>query len=147
MEWEGFDALEPVENAATEESPGTDKTQTKPEEEPAQAEEFEPEVERKQRRQRPSPPELSESSDDESGDEYVDEDHRRKDIAGSGHMRKVRHHAWPSPDHDVLTLHCLESVQTTGASPQLPHPTLKRMMRRKRLSPRVRMRAAQTSRR
>ncbi len=96
VEWEGFDALEPIENAATEESPGTVKTQTKPEEKPAQAEEFgEPEVEWKQRRQRPSPPELSESSDDGSGDEYVDEEDRRKDAAGSGHMRKVRHHAWP----------------------------------------------------
>ena len=89
MEWEGSDALEPIVDVTTEEPPEADKTQT---EKPAKAEEVEePEAEWKQRPQRPSPAELSESSDDESGDEYVDEGNRREDVAGSRHQRKVRH--------------------------------------------------------
>lgn len=88
MEWEGSDALEPIVDVTTEEPPEADKTQT---EKPAKAEEVE-ESEAEQK-QRPSPAELSESSDDESGDEYVDEGNRREDVAGSRHQRKVRHGA------------------------------------------------------
>jgi hypothetical protein len=91
VEWEGLDALEPIVDVTTEEPPEADKTQT---EEPAKADELEEsEAEWKQRPQRPSPAELSESSDDESGDEYVDEGNRREDVAGSRHQRKVRHRA------------------------------------------------------
>lgn len=97
MEWEGFEALEPIENVTTEEPSGTVKTQTTPEEKPTQAEEVEePRAEWKQRRQRLSPAELSESSDDGSGDEYVEEGDRREDAAGSGHKRKVRHREPPT---------------------------------------------------
>jgi len=92
VEWEGFEALEPIENVTTEEPSGTVKTQTKPEEEPAQAGEVEG-PEWKQRRQRLSPAELSESSGDGSGDEYVEEGDRREDAAGNGHRRKVCHRA------------------------------------------------------
>ena len=84
VEWEGLDALEPIEdatNVTTEESSEAVKTQTKDAEKPAK-EVVESEAERQQR---PSPAELSESSDDGSGDEYVEE--------GSPHQRKVRHRA------------------------------------------------------
>ncbi|KAH9986086.1 transcription factor S-II, central domain-containing protein [Russula compacta] len=88
MEWEGFDALEPIENVATEDPSGIVKTQTKRAEKlaaKAQEQLEESETEWKQRPQhRPSPPELSESSDDESGDEYVDEGDRREDAAAAG---------------------------------------------------------------
>ena len=94
MEWEGFEALEPIENVTTEEPPGTVKTQTTPEEESTQAGEVEePKAEWKQQRQQLSPAELSESSDEGSGDEYVEEGLRREDAAGGGHKRKVRHRA------------------------------------------------------
>jgi hypothetical protein len=86
VEWEGPDALEPIENVPTEEP--SLKTQTEPEEKPVTAEELESEAEPKQPPQRPSPAELSESSDDGSGDEYVDE--------GDSHKRKVRHRAPPT---------------------------------------------------
>jgi len=97
VEWEGFEALEPIENVTTEEPSGTVKTQTTPEEKPTQAGEVEePRPEWKQRRQRLSPAELSESSEDGSGDEYVEEGDRRQDPAGSGHKRKVRHREPPT---------------------------------------------------
>jgi hypothetical protein len=98
VEWEGFEALEPIENVPTEEPSGTVKTQTTPDENPTQAEEVEePRAEWKQRRQRLSPAELSESSDDGSGDEYVEQGDRREDAAGSGHKRKVRHREPSAP--------------------------------------------------
>jgi len=93
VEWEGPDALEPIENVPTEEPSGIVKTETEPEEKPVTAEELESEAESKQRPQRPSPAELSESSDDGSGDEYIDEGDRRED---AGHKRKVRHRAPPT---------------------------------------------------
>jgi hypothetical protein len=93
VEWEGPEALEPIENIPTEEPSEIVKTQTKPEEEPVKAEELESEAESKQRPQRPLPAELSESSDDGSGDEYIDEGDRRED---AGHKRKVRHRAPPT---------------------------------------------------
>jgi hypothetical protein len=89
VEWEGPDALEPVEveDVASEEPSGAVKTPTKSTEELVQAEEFEePKTEPKQRQRRLSPAELSESSDDGSGDEYVDEGDYRE-----GGKRKVRH--------------------------------------------------------
>lgn len=98
VEWEGFDALEPIENVATEDPSVTVKTHTKRAEKlagKAQEQLEESESERKPRPQhRPSPPELSESSDDESGDEYVDEGDRREDAGAAGgntHKRMVRH--------------------------------------------------------
>jgi hypothetical protein len=90
VEWEGLDALEPIEDATndttTEEPPEAANTQTNDAEEPAKAEEAE-------RQQRPSPAELSESSDDGSGDEYVEEGNPREDVGGNRHQRKVRHRA------------------------------------------------------
>lgn len=93
VEWEGSDALEPIEEAATQEPPATTtedvKTQTTPPEKPARAEESEEsETEWKQRQERPSPAEASESSDDGSGDEYVD---RGEEASGTQLKRKVRH--------------------------------------------------------
>lgn len=83
VEWEGLDALEPIEdatNAATEEPSEASNTQTKNAEKPPK-----PEVQPKaERQQRTSPAELSESSDDGSGDEYVE------DAGGNRHQR-VRH--------------------------------------------------------
>jgi len=100
VEWEGLDALEPIEdatNATTEEPFEAANTQTKDAEKLAKAEvESEPE-----RQQRPSPAELSESSDEESGDEYVE------DVGGNRHKRKVRHRATlcaePQPAHGSLS--------------------------------------------
>jgi hypothetical protein len=92
VEWEGFDALEPIEVVTTEEQSQADETQTKGAENLTKAEELEESEAWKQRPQRRSPAELSESSDDESGDEYVDEGNRREDVAGR-HQRKVRHRA------------------------------------------------------
>jgi hypothetical protein len=92
VEWEGLDALEPVEDAtnATIEDPSeAANTQAKDAEKPAKAE-VESEAERQQR---PSPAELSESSDDGSGDEYVEEANPREDAGGSRHQRKVRYRA------------------------------------------------------
>jgi hypothetical protein len=86
VEWEGLDALEPVEdatNATTEEPSEAANTQTQDAEKPAEAEV----VSEGERLQRPSPAELSESSDDGSGDEYVE------DAGGNRHQRKVRHRA------------------------------------------------------
>ena len=85
VEWEGLDALEPIEdatNATIEEPSEAVNTQTKDAEKPAKTE-VESEAERQQR---PSPAELSESSDDGSGDEYVE------DAGGNRHQR-VRHSA------------------------------------------------------
>jgi hypothetical protein len=85
VKWEGPDALEPIEdatNATTEEPSEAANTQTKDAEKPAKTE-VESEAERQQR---PSPAELSESSDDGSGDEYVE------DAGGNRHQR-VRHSA------------------------------------------------------
>ncbi|KAI0269042.1 hypothetical protein BGY98DRAFT_1016187, partial [Russula aff. rugulosa BPL654] len=85
MEWEGLDALEPIEdatNATIEEPSEAANTQTKDAEKPAKTD-VESEAERQQR---PSPAELSESSDDGSGDEYVE------DAGGNRHQR-VRHSA------------------------------------------------------
>jgi hypothetical protein len=90
VEWEGFDALEPIEVVTTGEPSQVDETQTKGAESLTKAEELEETESWKQRQQRRSPAELSESSDDESGDEYVDEGNRREDVAGR-HQRKVRH--------------------------------------------------------
>jgi hypothetical protein len=90
VEWEGLDALEPIEdttNATTEEPSEAPNTQTKDTDKPAKAE-VESEAERQQR---PSPAELSESSDDESGDEYVEKGNLREDAGGNRHQRKVRH--------------------------------------------------------
>jgi hypothetical protein len=91
VEWEGPDALEPIEKAATQEPETTTediKTQTKQTEKPAQAEESEEsETEWKKRQQRPSPAEVSESSDDESGDEYVD---HGEEASRTRLQRKVR---------------------------------------------------------
>ena len=92
MEWEGLDALEPIEdatNGTTEEPSEAANTQTKDAEKPTKSE-VESEAERQQR---PSPAELSESSDDESGDEYVEEGNPREDAGGNRHQRKVRHRA------------------------------------------------------
>jgi hypothetical protein len=80
VEWEGLDALEPIEdatNATTEEPSEAANTQTKDAEQPSKAE-VESDAERQQR---PSPAELSESSDDGSGDEYVE------DAGGNRHQR------------------------------------------------------------
>ncbi|KAH9967592.1 hypothetical protein BC827DRAFT_605522 [Russula dissimulans] len=87
MEWEGPDALEPIEDPAIKEPTATAKTQTTTrEDEPEQAEEVEgPET---KRQQGSSPAQLSESSDDGSGDEYIDQDDRREEVSGSGHSRK-----------------------------------------------------------
>jgi hypothetical protein len=93
VEWEGPDALELIETVPAEEPSGIVKTQAEPEDKPVTAEELESEAESKQRPQRPSPADLSESSDDGSGDEYVDEGDRRED---AGHKRKVRHRAPPT---------------------------------------------------
>jgi hypothetical protein len=76
-EWEGSDALEPIEKAATQETPATTTEDTKMQtgrvEKPTQAEESEEsETEWKKRQQRPSPAEVSESSDTGSGNEYVE---------------------------------------------------------------------------
>ena len=110
VEWEGFEALEPIENVTAEEPSGTVKTQTTPEEEPIQAGEAEElRAESQQQRQRLSPAELSESSDDGSGDEYVEEGLRREDAAEGGHKRKVRHHA-PSTARTQRS-HCTPSVK------------------------------------
>lgn len=92
MEWEGPDALEPIEDVTTEEPSEADKTQTKLAETAKPEELEESETEWKQRQPRPLPAELSESSDDGSGDEYVDERNRREDLTGR-HQRKVRHYA------------------------------------------------------
>src|SRR5258708_2169764 len=91
VEWEGSDALEPVEDATTEEPSEAAKTQTEDAEKPAKAEVEESEAEGKQQQQRPSPAELSESSDDGSGDEYVEEGNPREDAGGNRHQRRVRH--------------------------------------------------------
>ena len=85
VEWEGLDALEPIEdttNATTEEPPEAANTQTNDAEKLAKAE-VESEAERPPR---PSPADLSESSDDGSGDEYVEG-------AGGNRHQRVRHHA------------------------------------------------------
>jgi len=87
VEWEGLDALEPIEDAATEEPTEAASMQTKDAEKSAKME-VESEAERQHR---PSPAELSESSDDESGDEYVEEGNPRSDAGGNRHQRKVRH--------------------------------------------------------
>ena len=92
VEWEGLDALEPIEdttNPTTEETSEAANTQTKVAEKPTKVE-VESEAERQQR---PSPAELSESSDDGSGDEYVEEGNPREDAGGNKHQRKVRHRA------------------------------------------------------
>jgi hypothetical protein len=96
VEWEGSDALEPVEDVTTEGPSEAAKTQAEDAEKPAKAEVEESEAERKQQQQRPSPAELSESSDDGSGDEYVEEGNPRnprEDAGGNRHQRRVRHHA------------------------------------------------------
>jgi uncharacterized Zn finger protein len=77
VEWEGSDMLELTEEAATQETPATTTEDTKMQmgraEKPAQPEESEEsETEWKKRQQRPSPAEVSESSDTGSGDEYVE---------------------------------------------------------------------------
>ncbi|KAI0306149.1 hypothetical protein B0F90DRAFT_1910520 [Multifurca ochricompacta] len=100
MEWEGSEALEPIEDASTDEelttkgpttateAIGKGKTQPNRAEKPAQAEESEPETEWKRRqKRRPSPAEVSESSDNESGDEYVDEGDGGG-AAGTKHKRR-----------------------------------------------------------
>lgn len=87
MEWEGLDALEPIEdatNVTTEERTEAANTQTKDPEKVPKAE-VESEGERQQR---PEPAELSESSDDGSGDEYVEEGNPREDAGGNRHQRK-----------------------------------------------------------
>jgi uncharacterized Zn finger protein len=94
VEWEGSDALEPIEEVATQETPATTtedtKTQTARAEKPAQAEESEEsETEWKKRQQRPSPAEASESSDTGSGDEYVE---HGGEASGIRPKRKVRSH-------------------------------------------------------
>jgi uncharacterized Zn finger protein len=76
-DWEGSDALELMEEASTQETPATTtedtKMQTGQAEKPAQPEESEEsETEWKKRQQRPSPAEVSESSDTGSSDEYVE---------------------------------------------------------------------------
>ena len=113
VEWEGLDALEPIEDVTTEEPSQPDKAQTNSAENPAKAEELEEsETERKLRPQRLSPAELSESSDDESGDEYVDEGNRREEVAGR-HQRKVRH---STPLRaEALRTHCSPSPQRTNS--------------------------------
>ena len=107
MEWEGPDALEPIEDPASQEPTATAETQTTTrEDEPKQAEDVEgPET---KRQQRSSPAELSESSDDESGDEYVDVADRREDASGSGPKRKVRHRSLLPRRCHVLTTHSTE---------------------------------------
>lgn len=92
MEWEGLDALEPIEgatNATTEEPSEAANTQAEDAEKIVKAE-VGSEAERQQR---PTPAELSESSDDGSGDEYVEEGNPREDAGGNRHQRKVRHRA------------------------------------------------------
>jgi hypothetical protein len=89
VEWEGSDALEPIEEATSQEPLATAtediRTQTERAEKPAQAEESEEsETELKKR---PQPAEVSESSDDESGDEYVD---HAEEESGIRLRRKVR---------------------------------------------------------
>ena len=93
VEWEGLDALEPIQDATTEEPSEAAKTETKDTEKPATAEVESSEVEGKQQQQQqlPSPAELSESSDDGSGDEYVEQGNPREDTGGNRHQRKVRH--------------------------------------------------------
>ena len=113
VEWEGFDALEPIEDVTTEEPSQADKTQTNSAENPVKAEELEEsETDWKQRQQRPSLAELSESSDDESGDEYVDEGNRREEVAGR-HQRKVRHSA--PLRAEALRTDCSLSPQRTNS--------------------------------
>jgi hypothetical protein len=83
VEWEGLDALEPIEdatNAITEGPSEAANTQTKDAEKPPNTE-VESEADRQQR---PLPAELSESSDDGSGDEYVE------DAGGNRHQRVRR---------------------------------------------------------
>jgi len=92
VEWEGLDALEPIEgatNATTEEPSEAANTQAEDAEKLVKAE-VGSEAERQQR---PTPAELSESSDDGSGDEYVEEGNPREDAGGNRHQRKVRHRA------------------------------------------------------
>ena len=106
VEWEGLDALEPIEVVTTEEPSQADETETetKGAGNLTKAEELEESEIWKQRQQRRSPAELSESSDDESGDEYVDEGNRREDVEGR-HQRKVRRRA-PL---------CAEALRTHGS--------------------------------
>jgi hypothetical protein len=92
VEWEGLDALEPIEgatNATTEEPSEAANTQAEDAEKLVKAE-VGSEAERQQR---PTPAELSESSDDGSGDEYVEEGNPREDAGGNRHQRKVRRRA------------------------------------------------------
>jgi hypothetical protein len=97
VEWEGLDALEAIEgatNATTEEPSEAADTQAEDVEKLAKTE-LESEAERQQR---PTPAELSESSDDGSGDEYVEEGKPREDAGGNRHQRKVRHRAPLCPE-------------------------------------------------
>lgn len=112
MEWEGLDALEPIqdvtnpatEDPATEQPSEAANAQTKGAEEPAKAEV----VSEAEQQQRPSPAELSESSDDGSGDEYVDP---REETGGNRHQR-VRHRAPLCAE--LSRAHCPLSQQRTN---------------------------------
>ncbi|KAI9509768.1 hypothetical protein F5148DRAFT_1298712 [Russula earlei] len=127
MEWEGPDALEPIEDVPPEEPTGTTQTPATRADKPEQAED---EIERsetkpQQRRQRSSPAELSESSDDGSGDEYIDDADRPEGATGTAHKRKRannRRIAVPSSsdsDEDVEN----EKATATGAHPRQSNVT------------------------
>ena len=116
VEWDGPDAFQQPAGIKTTEQPplttGKSKTQpTKRTEKPTQAEE--PETKWKKPRQA-SPVEMSQSSDDESGDEYVDDD----TVAAAGTKRKRRVCHQPTDLHPAVT---------HGATPQ---PTLGTSSRR-----------------
>jgi hypothetical protein len=87
VEWDESDAIQPTEDAETVESPPTStrKPKTQPAkltEKTTQAEESE--TKRKKNQRQLSPAELSQSSDDGSGDEYVD------GVAAAGTKRKPK---------------------------------------------------------
>ncbi len=87
MVWDGSDAFEPTEDAETVEPPPP-ATTGKPKTQPIKGTEKteESETKWKKHQQQSSPVEMSQSSDDESGDEYVDEG--SQSIAAAGAKRK-----------------------------------------------------------
>ncbi|KAI0046493.1 hypothetical protein FA95DRAFT_1560046 [Auriscalpium vulgare] len=95
MDWEGPEALEETTQTEPKPTRPTSRRLSRPSK-PARAEESE----ESEAEQKPVPAEVSESSDDASEDEYVDEDGGGKSAAGKRSRRKVAASSDSEPDNE-----------------------------------------------